>query len=174
VKAGALKSILARYYFSFDPRSQWICQARVLGECFFVMTTVAVVLSPLEPFSDAAAEAMHDEYSRVFELFEKHWFLLGVLAMPMLETFLCQVLPYELTHRLTQRQWVGFLAMWFCFAAAHFTNSIASGVLAGIVGGFYLAIVYTVFRRVSLLRAITATFFQHAAQNFVVFALERF
>lgn len=61
------------------------------------------------------------------------------------------------------------LAAWLPFAALHFTNSIGSGIAAGIFMGFYLAFTYVHWRQSSLGMAYWMTVTTHALHNLVPF-----
>lgn len=94
-------------------------------------------------------------------------FLLVCVAAPLYETVL-QIVPGELMRRWRARFWVQVGVVTVPFAAVHFTNDAWSGLFAGVIGGFYLALIYVHFREKSWLRAALLTAASHAFQNSVV------
>lgn len=89
----------------------------------------------------------------------------GIILGPLLETVVFQICVIEIVRLFTKRLEVQLLFSAFLFALAHFHNSLLSGLLAGIPGGFVLGIVYLVGRQRGFLRATGGTWLAHAAWN---------
>lgn len=141
---------------------------RLLGEILLLMSIVwscfALVLDV-----DALVGSGGDEVTNtILELANNYRFLLLVIVTPLIETILLQLIPVEVARRFSNRFWPQVLPSWLLFAALHFPNSLQSGFSAGIVGGWYFALTYYLFRSKSTLHASTATFILHASTNFIV------
>lgn len=91
--------------------------------------------------------------------------ILMVGIAPLIETILLQLLAYEVTRKLTKRPWAPFVAAWTTFCLPHFTNSVGSGLAAGLVGGFALTTTYHVMRQKSVRAALGYTWLQHTIWN---------
>jgi hypothetical protein len=99
-------------------------------------------------------------------------------SMPMLigavflasfcETILLQVLPVIVARHFGAAGWVQILAATVLFAASKFPFGIETGILTGLIGGFYLAFTYVHWERESFNSALLMTIGAHAAHNLVV------
>ena len=92
------------------------------------------------------------------------------LVAPLVETVLLQTLPVAIMRALRQPFWIQVIAAAGPFAALHFTVNFATGIAAGIAGGFYLAFTYVHWREKSLAHAFWMTTATHAAGNTMVAA----
>jgi hypothetical protein len=141
---------------------------RLLGESL-LLTSVIYSCLLLVLDVDALAGSGADEVARpALELIDKHWFLVGVMVMPLIETILLQLIPVEIARRFSSRFWPQVLPSWLLFAALHFTNSLENGFSAGLIGGWYFALTYYLFRSKSTWHASMGTFILHASSNFVL------
>jgi hypothetical protein len=91
--------------------------------------------------------------------------LLGVLLAPIIETLVFQALPVGVARLFKASFRWQVAAATILFAAAHFTESIAVGVGAGLVGGFYLAFTYVHWRERSRWTAFWTTAVSHGIHN---------
>jgi hypothetical protein len=98
-------------------------------------------------------------------------FLDLVIGTPFLETLLCQAIPIRLAQIWTRNFKVLVLVGWLPFGALHFLNGAASGIAAGLAGGYYLGFAYAIRARRSHRRAFLETAAIHAIGNFVVWLL---
>ena len=91
--------------------------------------------------------------------------LFTVCFAPILETCLFQVIPIGLA-RLVKAGflWQVFVSL-LVFSVPHFTEGIAVGVGAGVIGGFYFAFTYAHWRERSRWTAIWTTALCHAIHN---------
>jgi hypothetical protein len=100
-------------------------------------------------------------------------FLSIVIWAPILETLLCQALPIEMMRaaerRYRSRLREPIIVSMVFFTIGHFGADIATIVVGGIVGGFYLAFTYAHWRSRSVAIALLATAICHAAWNLVPF-----
>jgi hypothetical protein len=159
--------LFRRYMASFDTARPASTLFRLLGESVLLATLLYYSYAAVLGGDKNAVESTDSGY----EMLAKHPFLQGVLLMPIIETILCQFLPWEITRRFTKSFWPPFMVSWVLFAGLHFTNSFASGMSAGLVGGFYFILAYSFFRPKSVWHAIGATYILHAAYNFVVIGI---
>lgn len=94
------------------------------------------------------------------------------LFSPIVETLLLQALPVMLARIARAGIALQITVSVIVFAAAHFPAGIDSGVVAGILGGFYLAFTFVRWREESLASALTMTVASHAIHNTIlVFAM---
>lgn len=141
---------------------------RLLGESL-LLSSIVFSFFLLVPENVVSVGTPVDEKTAIaLDLLYRHWFSLGVIAVPLVETIFLQLIPIEIARRFSSRFWPQVLPSWVLFAALHFTNSIESGFAAGIVGGWYFALTYFLFRSKSTWHASIATFLLHASSNFVL------
>jgi Type II CAAX prenyl endopeptidase Rce1-like len=159
-----------RFWSSSEMQRPFVFLFRLLGESLLLVSILHAILSFFLNPEAAADPSENVELDPRVEFVERHWFLVGVIALPFIETLLLQWLPMELTRRSFRSFWPRVLPSMVLFALAHFTNSAISGICAGTIGGWYLALAYFHFRTKSVGHAIAATFFLHAAYNFVLLA----
>jgi hypothetical protein len=96
---------------------------------------------------------------------------LVVGLIPLIETFLFQLVPINFLQRRKAGFWTQVCVSTALFAIAHFQmNGIVSGVSAGLVGGFGLAIVYARFVRRKISVAFWMTMLSHSIRNGIVVA----
>jgi hypothetical protein len=157
-----MNQIIRRYIASFDTARPISTLLRLFGEDQLMIALAYTSVITLGPSGPEAGEIDHR-----YDILNAHPFLLTVLLLPLIETLFMQLLVCEVARKCTRRVWVPFIASWLLFAAVHFLNSFGSGVVAGLVGGFYLALTYTLFRPKSIWWALGGTFFLHAACNFI-------
>ena len=85
---------------------------------------------------------------------------------PIEETLIYQAIPIALLSIAGASFGTQVVVSMILFALAHFVNnSIGTGIIAGIRGGFYFAFVYSHWRRVSFWRAFWTTSLVHALHN---------
>jgi hypothetical protein len=141
---------------------------RLLGEGLLLTSVVYSCLLLVLNDGASAGLGADEETTVAQDLLDRHWFFLGVIAGPLVETIFLQLIPIEIARRFSSRFWPQVLPSWILFAALHFTNSIQSGFAAGIIGGWYFALTYYLFRFKSTWHASMATFILHASSNFVL------
>jgi hypothetical protein len=141
---------------------------RLLGESHLLTSVVYSCLLLVLDVGALAGSGTDEVASPTLELIQKHWFLLGVIVFPLIETILLQLIPVEVARRFSGRFWPQVLPSWLLFAAVHFPNSLENGFSAGIIGGWYFALTYYLFRSKSIWHASAATFVLHASANFVL------
>jgi hypothetical protein len=95
-------------------------------------------------------------------------FIGTVLLSPFIETLLLQVVPVMIARHFGASYRVQLLAATLVFAASKFPFGIETGILAGLVSGFYLAFTYLHWERESFNSALLVTFGAHATHNLVV------
>jgi hypothetical protein len=98
-------------------------------------------------------------------------FLLAVLIGPMIETILFQVLFIEVLRAFGANHKVQLAVSASLFMVAHFSNSLMSGLVAGISGGLIFGVAYIVGRQRSFGRALFGTYLTHALWNAGVLGL---
>jgi len=97
-------------------------------------------------------------------------FYLLVLKAPVIETFLFQVAIIELARSWRASIGVQVAVCAAIFMLAHlFSNSVASGLTAGTVSGFFLSLTYAVQREKSFAHAYSLTAVQHSLTNLFAF-----
>ena len=141
---------------------------RLLGENLLLTSIVFSCLVLVLDVDALAGSGVDEVASPSLELIDRHRFLAGVIVMPLIETILLQLIPVEVARRFSSRFWPQVLPSWLLFAAVHFSNSFQSGFSAGIIGGWYFALTYYLFRPKSTWHALTTTFILHASSNFVL------
>jgi hypothetical protein len=97
-------------------------------------------------------------------------FFVVVLAPP-LETLLFQALPVFVARKCRARLRVQIIASWVPFALAHGLEDLATGLAAGMVGGFYLAFTYAHWRQQSRWTAFWTTWAVHTLNNVIAVML---
>jgi hypothetical protein len=91
--------------------------------------------------------------------------LVACVWAPLVETALLQTLPVMISRALQARFWIQVLGSVVPFAALHFREGFGVGVIAGSIGGFYLAFTYARWREESLKSAFFMTAGLHALRN---------
>jgi hypothetical protein len=111
-------------------------------------------------------------FARIFPGDERSFDLpfpyLVVVAMtlgPIIETFLAQLVPYELMGALSINRLWSFYVSWLIFFSMHLSIGFETALTAGLVGGFFLSATYYIWRRKSLRLAYVATLSCHALVN---------
>jgi len=95
-------------------------------------------------------------------------FIGAVILSPIIETVLLQVLPVMVARHFGAGHRIQILAATVLFAASKFPFGIETGILTGLVGGFYLAFTYVHWERESFNSALLMTFGAHATHNLVI------
>lgn len=130
---------------------------RVAIESIAVSIAAALPLVWLLPDTDSSREDLE--------------FVEAVIFAPLVETLLFQALLVRVAQFFTRRFWVLLIAGWIPFGMFHFVVGIGSGLIAGLMGGFYLGFSYAVWSRHSHVRAFLVTAGVHAIGNLVAWSL---
>lgn len=87
----------------------------------------------------------------------------ALVLAPLVETIILQGIPVFLFRKSNfwNQVWVATLV----FASAHFPQGFGSGVVAGIIGGFYLSFAYAHWKQRSWREAFWLTSAMHAVRN---------
>jgi hypothetical protein len=94
-----------------------------------------------------------------------------VVIAPTVETLLFQALPIAVMRLFKAGfRWQVFAATTL-FAAVHFTEGVAVGAGAGLVGGFYFSFTYAHWRGRSRWTALWTTTLCHAIHNAIAILL---
>lgn len=89
--------------------------------------------------------------------------------MPVLETFLFQIVLIGLLRRFGIKTIYTFFVSMLVFAALHFYfNGWISGILAGVIGGCYYAFSFLYWYRSSLWSACWVTMLAHILDNSIL------
>lgn len=143
-----------------------------MSESLFVVASVLVALA----FSEGIERGLLQLGVKQFDMPEllrygvPGAFVMTVVAAPIIETFLLQHLPITWARLLGARTAIQFAAGSLPFAVLHFDVG-ASGIAAGITGGFILTMAYLTFMPQSKTKAFWMTAAIHALYNLVGTAL---
>lgn len=89
-----------------------------------------------------------------------------IVLIPVGETLVYQLIPIELTRWLKWPTTCQLLAPLLLFATAHFVfGGFSHGILSGILGGYYLAFTYLLYRERSVTWAVSMTLAFHSLHN---------
>lgn len=151
---------LRRHFRRHEQRRPVAFLWRVTLEGFLVTVAVAMVagLLGMEGREIKPAEFPVQVFSAIF-------------IAPLLETLLFQMLPIGMARLCGVSRRGQMTASIILFALPHFLISVATGLAAGLIGGFYFAFSYTHWRRESLARAYWMTTAQHAIHNTAAMAI---
>ncbi len=134
---------------------------RTFFEYALVMTAANIVLLPFD-FADR---------TDLIGLSPARLALEVIVFGPPLETLLFQALSHGIARALKRGPWARLAIVFAPFALAHFFVSVRTGVLAGGILGFYLALVYVVRRQHSFASAFWVTTGFHALSNSIALGL---
>jgi len=96
-------------------------------------------------------------------------FIYIVLLVPILETLIFQAFPIFIARLFKAAiKWQILVSMLFFMSIHLLGNSILSGILAGSIGGFYLAFIYSHWRNKSRWDAFEMTVAAHFFHNLVL------
>jgi hypothetical protein len=142
------------HFHGHRQRSKWSFLWRTSVEGLLVALVIGMALKLLFSFPPR-----HDLHPSIKEFFSI------VVFAPFFETIFLQSFPVMIARVLGSHFRGQLLAAWIPFAALHFLAGIATGICAGVVGGFYIAFTYTHWRGVSLRSAFWMTCAYHALHN---------
>jgi hypothetical protein len=91
--------------------------------------------------------------------------VVAVTLGPIIETFLAQLVPFEIMSALSINRWWSFYVSWLIFFSMHLSIGFETALTAGLVGGFFLSATYYIWRRRSLRLAYAATLSCHSLVN---------
>jgi len=140
-------------------RNKWQFLWRITVEGLLVPS--AILFSIQKVFDLRSASAMGDVDSMPL-------FIGAVILAPFIETVLLQVLPIMVARHFGAAYWIQILASVVLFAASYFLFGIETGILTGLIGGFYLAFTYAHWQQESFNSALLMTFGAHATHNLVI------
>lgn len=93
-------------------------------------------------------------------------YIATLLLAPLFETVIAQVIPYELLRRVgVTRRLFYVTAMTLIFMSIHLSAGLGTMMVAGLVGGMYLANTYIIYRNKSFRVAYFVTATCHAMNN---------
>jgi hypothetical protein len=165
--------MIKRYIESYDIKQPASVFFRVFGESWLLEGFLAYLsIWICNMIGVDGSESLLDMTQDEEERFSKYEFVLSVVFAPIVETVLFQIIPFELCKKFFKNLNLGFLCSFLIFMALHFTNSIHSGIIAGVGGGFYLGLIYFLFREEQFSKAVFMTVLIHTAMNFTVSAME--
>ena len=157
-------SLVSEHFACYRQRSPWSFCWRIAIESVVVSLTAALVVVLALPMELETSRALED-----LPYFQ--FFLLGVVIAPIVETLLFQALPVAVMRLFKAGfRWQVFAAT-VLFAAAHFTEGVAVGVGAGLIGGFYFAFTYVHWRERSRWTALWTTTVCHGIHNAIAILL---
>ncbi len=119
---------------------------------------VALLLAPFLP-------------SRNFSISIEELFVLGVFVAPVFETLLLQSAPIGIARLCGAKSGVQALSSIVPFFLGHLTEGVGTGLVAGLVGGFYYAVTYIRWRRVSWWSAFWVTAVSHGIHNLLLLSV---
>lgn len=90
---------------------------------------------------------------------------LAVVASPIIETLVFQVIPISIARALRAPLKVQILVSAALFALVHFIEGIGVGIGAGVIGGLYFAYAYAHWARKSFWTALWVTIVAHFLRN---------
>ncbi len=105
---------------------------------------------------------------RVVDLSDFRFWLTAIVLAPLVETVIYQTFPVMVARRLGARFWIQVVAGMGLFAAMHFLLGPASGLVAGVGGGFYFSFTYVHWRQESLPAALGMTMASHSLHNLAI------
>ena len=97
--------------------------------------------------------------------------IIGVILAPSIETILLQGVPIKIARSLRASFNVQVLVSTIAFAAPHFLTGLATGISAGIVGGFYHSFTYAHWIDKSGWTAFWTTAVAHMLHNLTIFII---
>lgn len=89
----------------------------------------------------------------------------AALFAPIVETLLLQALPIGIVRLFKGSFKIQVIVSTIVFAAPHFLLDWATGIGAGVVGGFYSAFTYSYWRNISRGKAFWVTTASHGLHN---------
>jgi hypothetical protein len=150
---------LRRHFRRYWRREPWDFCWRIAIEGTLVSLAAALVVSIL------GAEG------RKLEINFPALLCIGVIVAPVLETLLFQALPVCLARLCKASFAQQVVASVVPFFLAHAVEGLATGVAAGLVGGFYFAFSYARWCRKSAWTAFWVTAASHAIHNGILIPL---
>jgi hypothetical protein len=147
---------IAAHFDAHLRRSKWSFLWRTTLEAVVLSFAAGLVIAAFGHMSQREALLKMSTGKLVF---------LVCLFAPVIETLLTQTFPVMIARALRAGFWTQVFASTLLFAAAHFLESFAVGVCAGVIGGFYLALTYVRWREESFGTAFLMTAASHAARN---------
>lgn len=144
--------------------------ALAIGSCLGMVSAIAGIaclfamraLLPKALWGPSAAASM-TEFSNA------GFFLLGVVCVPFIETFMGQLLPVEICRRIGLNRAMCVLASAIVFALGHFLNGGLAHGIAALVGGSVFAGAYVIVRAGGYLPSCLSAYTAHMTHNFLLF-----
>jgi hypothetical protein len=90
---------------------------------------------------------------------------IAVVASPIIETLVFQVIPISIARALRASLKVQILISAVLFALPHFIEGLGVGIGAGVIGGLYFAWAYAHWARKSFWTALWVTIVAHFLRN---------
>ena len=147
---------VASHFAAHQRRAKWPFLWRVTLEGIGVSLTAVLVIGGIFDLGDRKDLDQWPVAELVF------W---GCLVAPVIETFLCQMLPVMIARTLRLGFWMQIAVSVVFFAAAHAPSGAITVIGAGLTGGFYLAFTYVRWREESLWSAVYMTVGAHLVHN---------
>jgi hypothetical protein len=99
-----------------------------------------------------------------------HWpihvvILVVLILAPVLETVFLQAIPVTVAKFFKAGMKIQILVSLLIFSLLHFSEGLAVGVGAGLIGGFYLAFTYAHWAQKSVWKALWVTAVAHVIRN---------
>jgi hypothetical protein len=75
----------------------------LLGESFLLTSVVYSCLLLVMKDGDSAESGADEKTTISLDLLDRHWFFLGVISIPLVETIFFQLIPMEIARRFSRR-----------------------------------------------------------------------
>ncbi len=146
---------LGRHFEKHNARTPWDFCWRTAIEGTLVSFAVVIVLSMF----------VHEQPRELIEWSAALLIASAVVAAPIIETLVFQVIPISIARALRVPLKVQILISATLFALVHFIEGLGVGIGAGVIGGLYFAWAYAHWARKSFWTALWVTIVAHFLRN---------
>ncbi len=146
---------LGRHFEKHNARTPWDFCWRTAIEGTLLSFAVVIVLSMF----------VHEQPRELIEWSAALLIASAVVAAPIIETLVFQVIPISIARALRAPLKVQILISATLFALVHFLEGLGVGIGAGVIGGLYFAWAYAHWARKSFWTALWVTMVAHFLRN---------
>ncbi len=146
---------LGKHFEKHNARTPWDFCWRTAIEGMLLSFAVVIVLGMF----------VHEPARELVKWSAAELIALAVVASPIIETLVFQVIPISIARALRAPLKVQILVSAALFALVHFIEGIGVGVGAGVIGGLYFAYAYSHWARKSFWTALWVTIVAHFLRN---------
>ena len=146
---------LGRHFEKHNARTPWDFCWRTAIEGLLLSFAVVIVLSMF----------VQEQPRELIEWSAVQLIAYAVVAAPVIETLVFQVIPISIARALRVPLKVQILISGGLFALPHFVEGVGVGIGAGVIGGLYFAWAYAHWARKSFWTALWVTMVAHFLRN---------